>query len=131
MCIRYTAPRIFRSAWLYSYELPLQSMIYSVFSTGRHNNRESESNVCDCSSSTNRSTHFNPYRLGFWANKCFYNVYPFVESSPPSTIAPSTTTETVSEQELLNLHNNLNNYGQSSTFSVLLSEKGKFYFYAL
>lgn len=83
------------------------------------------------SSSSTDPPPISTHRRGFYANKCFYNVYPFVESSPPSTIAPSTTTETVSEQELLNLHNNLNNYGQSSTFSVLLSEKGKFYFYAL
>lgn len=50
----------------------------------------------------------------------------FVATVPSTTKAPpTTTTEQNSEQELINSRNNLNNYGQSSTVSVL-SEKGEF-----
>lgn len=53
-------------------------------------------------------------------------IYHWTASSPPTTIAPSTT-ETITENVFVDFRNSLNNYGQSSTPVVHLSDKGKLF----
>lgn len=55
--------------------------------------------------------------------------YHWIASSPPTTIAPSTT-ESITENVFVDSRNSLNNYGnygQSSTPAVQSSEKGKWF----